>query len=153
MDAAVAVQEAPARRALPPPAGRKPNVSRKLMHALEALAANPLMTQEEAASEAGINRSTLCRALQKEHVHSYLALAAKRHVSQHYLKAAHVKTRLLAAESEKVRNDVASDILAIGGIAPPSGKHGVSVSVGVQVGYVIDLSEPKDITPQADKPA
>jgi heterodisulfide reductase subunit A-like polyferredoxin len=127
------------------------------MHALEALAANPTKTQQEAADEAGINRATLCRALQKEHVHSYLALAAKRHIARHYLRAAHVKSALLAAESEKVRNDVASDILAIGGIAPPSGRGaGVNVSVGVQVGYVVNWQPPEpavDVTPEASKPA
>lgn len=133
---------------------KKHRLTPRLIEALDLLATGEAKTQKEAAQAVGMAPEHLSRQLAKDHVQDYLARAAKRKISSAILRAAHVKTDLLSSESDKVRNDVASDILAIGGIAPPSGKAGGGLTIHNHgpAGYVIDLSDPGkpaiDITPE-----
>lgn len=124
-------------------------ISRKVREACELLADGTAKTITGAAEQVGLTREHLSKQLKKEHVQTYLTREAKRRVSSAVLRAANVKVDLLEAESERVRSDVASELLAIQGIKAPSDKGGVSVNVNVQPGYVIDLSSGQTIEGQA----
>jgi len=134
-------------KALDKPKRRR--ISPKVIEAIELLSTGEARMQKDAARMVGLSAEHLCRQLNKDHVKDYLALAAKRKVSSAVYRAAHVKVELLDCDNSKVRNDVASDILAIGGIAPPRDGRGTSVSVHVQAGYIVDwrpdLEPPKPV--------
>ena len=79
---------------------------------------------------------------QKPHVIDYLARERKRYLlgDGTLNKAARRLASLLDSESDKIKMDVADRLLTAGGTLPAErGRgHGVSVNVGVQVGYVVN---------------
>ena len=126
------------RNALDVPKRRR--ISPLIIEALELLASGQARTQKDAAEMVNCSPEHLCKQLAKDHVKDYLTRAARTKVRGAVLRAAYVKVGLLECESANVRNDVASDILAMEGIAPPTKGHGANISVNVQAGYIINLS-------------
>jgi hypothetical protein len=124
----------------PKPAGTVPKVriSTLVREACELLASDQCRTITDAAKTLKCSREHLSKQLSKPHVQDYLAQAAKREISSHIYRAARVKTALLNAESEKVRSEVASEIMGIGGIAAPKAGHQTNVNVAVSAGYIVD---------------
>ena len=119
---------------------------------LDLLASGQARTQKEAAKLVGCSPEYVSRQLAKDHVKDYLRRKEedKTRGTITGLRAANVFAGLLDAESDKVRLEVADRILTARGTLPSAkGSQTTNVNVGVSVGYVIDLTEPKviDVTP------
>lgn len=134
---------APQAPSKPPAEPKKRRISKKLRKALDLLASVEGIEKQAAAHEAGITPEHLSRSLNKDHVQAYLTRKAKRHLTLAVLRASNVKVDLLAAESERVRSDVASEVLALQGIKPVEDKR-ASVNINITPGYVINLSQAGD---------
>ena len=125
-------------------------ISKLVRDACQLIADGEVKTILGAAERLKCSREHLSRQLQRDHVQDYLRLEAKRKISSAVLRAASKKLELLDCESARVANDVASDILAIAGITVPRDGRNSSVSVSVQAGYVINLTEPTKQSPTID---
>jgi hypothetical protein len=103
-------------------------------------------TVTEIAERLKCRRDYLYRAFQKPHVISYLARERRRYLlgDATLNRASRRLVSLLDSESDKIKLEVADRLLTAGGALPAErGKgSGTSVNVAVQVGYVIDLTEP-----------
>lgn len=130
--------------AKPPGKAKKRRVPARVAHAIDLLYSGECKTQKAAAERAGLTREYLNRALAKEHIHDYLTHKAKLEIRAALPMAVAVKQALLDAESEKVRSEVASEIMGIGGISAPKPGHQTNVNVSVAAGYVINLAKRED---------
>jgi hypothetical protein len=124
---------------------REPRITELVDRACRLVANGDAKGVTDCAEKLGCARTYLSRALGRSHVKKHLAEMASLDVSLALTYATRVKIQLLAASSEAVRSDVASEIMAINGIAPPRG-GGITINnTNVQqAGYVINLSEPGD---------
>ena len=117
-------------------------VSKLVRQACDLLASGQAKSIKHASELLGCSREHLSRQFGKEHVQGYLARRAGRKISLAILRAAQVKVDLLDANSERVRDIAATDILAMGGLTVPRADGPqVSINVGIRAGYVIDLSD------------
>lgn len=124
-------------------------ISKRVRHAVDLLVTGRARTQVDAATQAGLSRERLCRALREDHVQGYLEQAVKRTLATSRAPAAATLLRLLTeAKSEHVQKDAATTLLGINGIGITD--RGPVVNVGVSVGYVIDLRGAGDTTPLID---
>jgi hypothetical protein len=126
---------------------KPPRISRLVRDACDLILCGEVKTIQGAAERLNCSREHLSRSLAKDHVQIYLQREAKRKVSAAVARAAVVKTDLLEAMSEHVRSQVASEILAIGGIQAPKEPTTTNVNVGVSVGYVIGLDSAPSASP------
>jgi len=116
----------------------KQRIPQRVRRACEHLIEGRAKTVKDAAEQAGISREWLSRQLGKDHVIEYLNRRSRRELAVAQAKAAAVKVSLLDADSEHVRNDASSYVLALQGIEPI--KHTTQdVNVTVTPGYVINL--------------
>jgi hypothetical protein len=130
--------------------GKKPRITALVREACELIATGQVKTITGAAEVLNCSREHLSKQLNRSHVQDYLAREAKRKISASVYRAAHVKIDLLDATSEKVRSEVASEIMAIGGIAAPK-NPGLTINNNVAVaGYVINLATKAEQQPAID---
>lgn len=118
---------------------RKIRISRLVREACDLIANGEVRSIQAAADRLQCSREHLSRQLGQDHVNAYLQLEAKRRISSAVVRASQVKLDLLDAVSEKVRSDVASELMAISGIQAPKQNNQTNVNVSVSAGYVIDL--------------
>ena len=97
------------------------------------------MTQRDAAKACGMSETYLSTALRKPEIQAFIARKSRETIQLGVLRASNRVLELVDAASEHVSLDASKHVLAIEGIRPPD-QGQVSVSVGVSVGYVIDLS-------------
>lgn len=136
-----------------PVPGKTKAVSRRVRHAIDLMISGQCKTQKAAAQQAGLTRERLCRALKESHVQKYMGEQTRVLLANAQTTAAATLMRLMdEAKSEHVRKDVATTILGINGITA-GGNHGPVVSIGLQVGYVIDLSPRPTETSSSAGPA
>jgi hypothetical protein len=123
------------------PKPTKPRVvSRRVRHAIDLLVTGRARTQVDAATQAGLSRERLCRALREDHVQTYLADRTRVSLSQAQAPAAAALLRLLdQARSEFVQKDVAIHLLNLSGHKVDKDR-GPLVSLNISPGYIIDLS-------------
>jgi hypothetical protein len=119
---------------------RKAQVTAPIKTAIRLLATGECTTQRAAAARVGVTPEYLNRQLHKPHVREWRLSQAREHIDGAVLQAAHVKVKLLEANSEHARNDAATDILAMGGISPPERPSSPLVNIALSPGYVIDLT-------------
>lgn len=156
-DQSTAVTQVPPKRQLGPRKAsdvpKRRRMSPMILEAIELMASMPKLSQKDAAGMVNCSPEHLCKQLKKDHVKDYLVLAAKRKIASAVYRASHVKVELLECDSPKVRDNVSSDILAIGGIAPPTKGHNTNVNVSVSAGYIVDWRpdlEPMTIDAKAE---
>jgi hypothetical protein len=118
---------------------RVPRLTALVKRACDLLARGLAKDITDAALQLNCSREHLSRQLGKSHVQGYLTRTASRKIALAVLRAAHVKVDLLESTSQRVRNDAASDVLAMGGIAPPYQRAGITINNTVAAGYVIKL--------------
>ncbi|MGY4351231.1 hypothetical protein ACVWXM_007724 [Bradyrhizobium sp. GM7.3] len=122
-------------------------ISKRLRHAIDLLTSGEAKTKKAAAEKAGLTRERFSRALKESHVQEYLAAQTRVLLAQAQGRAAAVLLTLMdSARSEHVKKDIAVHVLAINGHRPPD-RNGPVFNVGFSVGYVIDLSGPRDAAP------
>jgi hypothetical protein len=114
------------------------------------------ITVTEIAKRLKCERTYLSRTFQKQHVIDCLARERKRYLlgDAALNEAARTYRGLLKSESDAIKRDVGDRLLTAGGALPAERTkgHGVSVSVGVQVGYVVNWQPEQptvDVTPSA----
>jgi hypothetical protein len=131
----------------------KVRISPLVREACELLGSGQCKTITEAAKVLNCSREHLSISLSKPHVITYRKQRAEAKISGALERSVEVKLALLDAASEKVRSEVASEIMGIGGISAPKG-GGITINNNIdnRAGYVIKLraeddSAPIDITP------
>jgi hypothetical protein len=117
---------------------KKRRVPAKVKHAVDLLFSGECKTQKAAAERVGLTREYLNRALAQDHVNDYFTHKAKLEMRAALPIAIAVKAGLLGAVSEKVQSEVASEIMALGGIIAPKATEHANVNVAVSVGYIVD---------------
>jgi hypothetical protein len=112
------------------------------------------ITVTEVAKRLKCERTYLSRMFQKPHVVDCLARERKRYLlgDATLNRASRRLVSLLDSESDKIKMDVADRLLTAGGALPAERGRGagVNVSVGVQVGYVVNWQPEQptvDVTP------
>ena len=118
---------------------RPARISKLVRDACDLMELGKVRTWTEAAEQLNCSRAHLSRQINKEHVKAYLQQTAKQKLSHAIGRAARVKMDLLEAVSEKVRSEVASELLAMGGIQAPKQGNNTNVSVSVSAGYIVRL--------------
>ena len=111
--------------------------SRRIAKAIGLMLSGECRTQRAAAERAGVNASHLCEMLGRPEIRAFVANETRRAIERAQMPAAGVLAALLDAESERVRAEVATRVLAINGIRAEADRP--AVSVDVRVGYVIAL--------------
>lgn len=130
---------------------RAPTMSPLVLQACELLLSGNALTITEAAAQLNCTRDHLSRQLNRDHVKAYLQQSAKLETSLAVGFAAKVKLDLLrTGASEKVRNDIATELMAMSGIQAPKQGNNTNVSVSVSAGYIIDLTGVKADAPTID---
>lgn len=134
----------------------RPRIGKLVRKACELLSSGTCKTISDTARHLGCSREHLSNSLTKPHVKAYLARNATWKTLLAVERAAQVKIDLLDTASAAVRSDVASEILALNGIAPPKRNDVVQVTLAnVSPGYVIKLDapgeEPRDIAPEPSR--
>lgn len=130
------------------PMKTKPHSS--VIQAADLIARGECRTVASAAEMLRINRIWLEKQFKRDSVKAYLVRSAQHKLAAAVGRAAAVKVELLDCDSAKVRNEVASEILALHGIAAAKA-GGQSLNVSVTAGYVIKLdgSQPEPPTIEA----
>jgi hypothetical protein len=129
---------------------RERKISKRVRHAIDLLVSGRARTQVDAATQAGLTRERLCRALKENHVQGCLELAVKRQLASSQAPAAATLLRLLAeAKSEHVMKDCATTLLGYSGYHATSDR-GPIVSINLQpAGYVVRLKNYEGEIPAA----
>lgn len=120
--------------------GRRPRISPRIAEAIRLITTGECKTQRAAAERTGLNVSYLCEALKKPNVQVFIDHETRKTIAQGKMRACARLIELIDASSEHVSLDATKHTLAIEGIRPPETGSHVSVNVGVNVGYVIDLT-------------
>lgn len=122
-------------------------LNRKVSRAVEMLINGEARTIKAAAEAVGLSREHVSKSLRSSRGQAFIEQRTRETLSQSRVPAAATLLRLLdQAKSEHVQKDVATTLLAINGHRPPD-RNGPVINVGVSVGYVIDLSSPRDGAP------
>jgi hypothetical protein len=122
----------------PRPKTRKPPP--KVRAAIEALVTGQVRTIKAAAQKVGLTRERLSRAFSEPHNAEALRTRAAREVALSSGRAAARLSQLIDSTSQRVALEATKFNLATAGIKPAADAQ-VNVSLSVQAGYVIDLSE------------
>jgi hypothetical protein len=120
------------------PKPSRKRISKRMQKALTLLATKGI-TQREAAKQAGMSETYLSVALRKPEIGAFIARKSRENIQLGVLRASSRFMELVDAESEHVAAKVSDRILTSEGILKSESGQ-VAVSVGVSVGYVIDLS-------------
>lgn len=143
----LAVLEQPSSKQPAKPKQRR--ISPAVKQALDLLFSGECKTQKAAAERVGISPEYLSRQLAQDHVNAYFRRKADREIRALLPSAVAVKAAILDKGSEKYQNEVASEIMAIGGIAAPK-QPGLTINNNVAVaGYVIGLQTKAERAAQA----
>lgn len=116
-------------------------ISRRIRDACDAIVAGEVRSVTEAAQRANLSREHLSRELSKPHVLALLNQKTCRALAIGVGRAGAVKLELLDSESDHVRNQASTEVLALAGIRPANQTQ-VSVNIDLKAGFVIDLREP-----------
>lgn len=135
---ATALARQPDAATVPDP-GRRVRIPPKIAKAVRLLLTGECKTQKAAAERVGMNATYLSEVLTKPKIQAFIARETRRNIQHGAMRASARLVELVDAASEHVSLDASKHVLAIEGIRPPD-QGQVSVSVGVSVGYVIDLS-------------
>lgn len=130
----------PDRAPATPAHSKRERIPARVRHACDLLASGECKTIKAAAERAKLSREHLSRMLGRPHVQVFIEREARRTIAIGTLRASHRVLELVDATSEHVSFEAAKHTLAIGNIRPPEPGSQVNVSVGVSVGYVIDLT-------------
>jgi hypothetical protein len=123
----------------PQPKMRKPPA--RVRAAIEALVTGQVRTIKAAAAKVGLSRERLSRAFSEPHVRHALRERVDREVALTSGRAAARLGQLIDSGSERVAFKATRFSLGVAGIKPAADAQ-VNVSLSIQAGYVIDLSEP-----------
>lgn len=143
-----------------PPQSAKPvRIPRRVRQAIDLLLTGECTTQKAAAQRIKMAPETLCRYLKKPATRVFIAQRTRETIDQAQMPAAGTLVKLLDANSEHVRGDIAKHLLAIAGITPPE-RRGPMVQVNVSPGYIVRLKNAPedapgtmlDAMPQGSKP-
>jgi len=118
-------------------------VSKKTRTAIEALLTGRARTQGEAAEIAGMDRTSLVRALKKPNATATINDMIRERVGTYgFLMASATAERLMQhAESEYVQADIAKTILAVNGVKPTQDR---AQSAGQGISLTIVMRSPDD---------
>jgi hypothetical protein len=119
-------------------------LSKRIRHACEALISGDARTIKAAATQAGLSREHLSRALREPHVQAFCERRVRENIGVAQMRAVRVLEHLMDnGKSEHVRRDVARYFTELAGYVVRSDVRGplVNVNVATAPGYVIDLSE------------
>ena len=126
---------------------RERRISKRMRKVLADLATKGI-TQREAARRHGMNETHLSRELRKPQIQVFIAQKARETIATAPLRAAARILELVDAESEHVSLQASDRILTSEGILK-SDQRSVSVNVGIQAGFVLDLrDDAPQLTPQ-----
>jgi hypothetical protein len=112
----------------------------KVRAAIEALVTGQVRTIKAAAQRVGVSREYLSRAFSLPHNAEALRTRALREVALSSGRAAARLNQLIDSTSQRVALEATKFSLGVAGIKPAE-DAGVSVSIELKAGYVIDLSE------------
>ncbi len=130
-----------------PAPSKRMRIPKAVRHACDLIADGEVKTIKAAAMRVGLSREHLSRMLSKDHVRVFLTRAASKTIAAAPLRASRRYVELIEAESEHVAAKVCDRILTSEGILRGDTTQ-VSVNVDVKAGFVIDLSEPREISAQ-----
>lgn len=114
-------------------------ISKRLRKVIDLLLNGECKTQKAACERVGMNADHVSRELAKPRIQAFITRESRKTISQGTMRASARFLELIDAESEHVAAKVTERLLTSEGILKGDGSQ-VSVSVGVSVGYVIDLS-------------
>ena len=134
-----------------PAPSRRQRIPKRIRQAVELIASGEVTTQKAAAERVGLSPEHLSRMLARDHVRVFLTRAASRTIAGAQLRASRRYVELIEAESEHVAAKVCDRLLTSEGVLR-SEVGQVSVNVDIKAGFVIDLSEPREINGQAHTP-
>lgn len=125
--------------ATPPAPLKERQLSKKLRKALHFLETGECSTQRAAAERAGMSEFQLSRRIREPQVQAFIARKRSENISVASIRASAKAIKLVDSESDHVAAKMTLALMShTGDIKGDSSQ--VSVSVGVSVGYVIDLS-------------
>jgi hypothetical protein len=142
----IATLEPTPAQSAPVPAKRE-RIPPRVKRAIEALVTGEVKLQKEAAKLVGLSDTYLCGALKKPAAEAFYARRSREIIRGATMRASARAVQLLDAASEHVSADMTKHLLAINGIKPAESSQ-VSVNVAISPGYVIDLRDPRDVTPR-----
>jgi hypothetical protein len=126
---------------------KEPRISKRLREAIRLLTTPECKTQRAAAQKLGMSETYLCEALKKPEIRMFIERSARQTVGLAVLRASHRTVELIDSDSPHVSLDASKHVLAIAGIKP-SADANVSVNVGVNVGWIIDLTNGRSAAQQ-----
>ena len=91
-----------------------------------------------AAAFAKLSTKQVGRIAKMPGIEAMMVQRGRQHLIKLVPKAAEKLGALMDSPSQKVQLDAAERVLSVSGITPPAKHPGVSVNVGVQVGYVVN---------------
>jgi hypothetical protein len=121
---------------------RGPKISARLELALESLCDGSSDTVPQAAAVGSLTPRAMHYALRKDHVRAWLRERVAGMLSTGQVAAAKTLLDLLKAKNSMTQLRAATHILAINGVQPADNRQPLSVSVGLQAGFVIKLEVP-----------
>lgn len=128
---------------------KRVRIPKNIVRACNLLATGECKTVTAAAERVGITREWLSRLLQRSHIRAYLQRKAAETIATASLRASNRLVELIDAKSEHVAAQVSERILTSEGILKSDAAQ-VSVNVDVRAGYVLDLTEPKELVIEHD---
>ena len=126
---------------------RDHRISKRIRHAIDLLVSGQTKYLKDAATQAGLSREHLSRALRKPHIETFVAQCIRRNIAGAQMKASAVLERLMTdGRSEHVKRDAAEYFLGLAGyVVQQNASPSVTVN-NVLPGYILDLRTPEEIT-------